>query len=341
MPRGRPKKNVEIIKETPLSEESQELVDKGLQEVSEEKLESIEDEDNEETTKSKEEKLKIAKRVMQQINRSAEEDVVTFGDVIKQKERISWGVPEIDSLTGGAVAGSYVIIFGGESVGKSTLVLHQITDAQTKNKVCAYLDLEHKFDVDRAVELGVNLEELILIENVSNAEEAMDYVIKFAHEKCVDYIAIDSVQAMSPHGEQEDKKGVEKSIEDDEIALLARKMSKFLRVCAPSIAKAKIAIVLVGQLRTGGIGTYCVTNVLTGGMALKHWATIILAMRKGTKSDAPEEKTKTEDGKTISKQIGFDSVLKVEKMHITGGQPELSELHLPFYFSSGFIKGDK
>jgi RecA/RadA recombinase len=44
-------------------------------------------------------------------------------------------------------------------------------------------------------------------------------------------IILDSIQGLSPHGEQyEGKADKEKSVEDDTMALLARKLSQFFRI---------------------------------------------------------------------------------------------------------------
>ena len=55
--------------------------------------------------------------------------------------------------------------------------------------------------------------------------------------KAIDLIIVDSIQGLSPKGEQETKKGIAKSLEDDTMALLARKLSQFFRMSAAGIAE--------------------------------------------------------------------------------------------------------
>jgi len=260
------------------------------------------------------------------------------------KEKISFGEEYIDKFTGGgSICGNYIIVYGGEGVGKTTLVLMQIAQAQKSGKICCYIDLEHGFNKDRAEYFGVNLDELLLIEDINTAEEAMNITIKLSKEKVVDYIAIDSIQAMSPSGEQFTKKGKEKGIEDDEMALLARKMGKFTRVCATPIYQGNVSLVLIGQIRTEGIGGFAPRNGLTGGHAIKHWSQLTIYMRKGQAADSPTERRDTDEigksgkPKTELIRVGFDCVLQIQKTK-TDSQPENSNLHLPFYFSSGFEK---
>jgi recombination protein RecA len=297
-----------------------------------------------ELTKEQKEKKQRLLKVMNEVNREHKSIILGFAKDEPDKEKLPFGIPEIDTLTGnGGIAGNYIIIWGSESVGKSTLALNQAVTAQRNGKICAYLDLEHAFDKGRALMHGINLDDLVLVENIDNAEEAMNVVIKLAKEQVVDLIIVDSIQAMSPKAENEGKGGKERMMEEDEIALLAKKMGKFLRRTSTPIYKAKIGVTLIGQSRTGGIGTFATHEELTGGRSQKHWSLLTLFIRKGQNADAPTEKVDTgeldENDKPIkiTKRIGFDAVLQIQKTK-TNSKPEGSELHIPFYFASGFLK---
>jgi len=284
------------------------------------------------------EKLSKAKQIVAEINREFKKPLLKLASEEHKKERISFGVDAIDEfMGGGVVAGNFGVIYGGESVGKSTLALTHVAKAQSLGKICVYIDLEHSFDLQRAEALGVNLEELILIEEADVAEEAMDIVIKLCKAEAIDVIVIDSIQAMSPKQEQETKTGKQRSVEDDEMALLARKLGKFFRVAGTPVHKAKASVLLIGQVRTSGLGSFITKDGLSGGHALKHWSVFTLYMRRGQKADAPTEKYK-EEGKTKYKVVGFDSVIKIEKTKVSDGKPEGSEIHIPFYFEEGYNK---
>jgi len=288
------------------------------------------------------------KNIMQDLNKKFGKGTVKYGKDEPIKERISFGVEHLDKFTGGGlVRGNFAIAWGGESCGKSTLAYYTIADAQKKGLTCAYFDLEHTFNVTRAKKMGIDLDTLVLVEEVNTAEEAMDAMILLCKEKVIDVAIVDSIQAMSPKGEQETKTGGGKSVEDDTMALLARKMGQFLRMSKDYVYQANIAVLLIGQIRTGGIGGFAPRATLTGGNALKHFSMLTLFMRRGQKAEAPvekyketwiDEKTGKERYKTQERIIGFDCVLKIEKQKIDGCRPELSELHIPFYAESGFIK---
>lgn len=277
------------------------------------------------------------------LNKTLGSQTFGFADEAPDKEVISFGVPAIDNFMGGGVPrGKFTCDFGAEDTGKSTRALHLVANAQKNGLICAYLDLERKFDKERAESMGVKLDELVLSQTLSSADDAMDAIRALSQEKVVDLIVVDSIQAMSPKGEQESKKGVEKSMGDDQMALLARILGKFFRVVSPDIFRAKIAVYLIGQIRTN-LGGFFAYADLSGGNALKHWLSICIFSRKGQKADAPshkvEKEIETPDGiikKKVSEPIGFDCVLKMTKSHITNAARENEEIHLPFYFATGF-----
>lgn len=292
--------------------------------------------------KTKKEKLEFLKNFIRETNRKAKDIVVKFAVDEPIKERLPFGIPELDKFTGGGtICGNFFLIYGVSQVGKSSAVQELIAENQKNGKVCALIDLEHTFETPRAEQFGINVGELLLSENCETAEEAMDLTITLSKSKSVDLVVIDSVQAMSPKEEQSTKKGADISIEHNEVAALAKKLGKFLRCCAPFIYKSKTSVVLIGQARTMGIGTFHSYLGRSGGNALGCWVAMNLFFRKGKGTDAPTESYKDEEGKKKERKIGFSSVIKMEKKQITGGAMELEELKIPFYFNSGFKKENK
>jgi RecA/RadA recombinase len=284
-------------------------------------------------------------KFMNEVNREFKSQVIKFAKDEPTKEKVPFDIKELDDFTGGGIIrGNVSIIYGSEGCGKSTLALNLAAAAQRRGLICHYYDLEHMFDKDRAIKMGVNVDELIISEEFETAEESMDSIINSARAQVIDVIIVDSVQAFSTKEEQEGKGGKERKMEENEIASLAKKMGKFLRKVGTPIYKGKVALLLIGQARTGGLGTFIVHEELTGGRAQKFWSLLTLYMRKGQGADAPMERVELEDvdpdtGKKIkvNKKIGFDTVLKVEKTK-TNSKPEGTDLHLQYFFSSGFLK---
>ena len=63
---------------------------------------------------------------------------------------------------GGVPRGRVVEIFGPESSGKTTLMLHVIASAQKSGGLAAFIDAEHALDPGYAKKLGVNLDDLLV-----------------------------------------------------------------------------------------------------------------------------------------------------------------------------------
>jgi protein RecA len=284
-------------------------------------------------------------KIIKDINKSLGKNVICLGKDMKPKEQLPTGIKELDELIGdGLTIGNFTIVYGSAGTGKSTLALQTLAQAQKEGKRVCYIDLEHSLEIPRAVSLGVNFDEVLVINGAETAEEAMDAMIILAKEKAVDFIVVDSIQAMSPKGEQETKKGKVKSVSDDTMALLARKLSEFLKRVATPISNAQISVLLIGQVRTKGLGSFFIRDGLSGGNALEHWAYQILHTRRGQKADSPQESHieyfLDPDGKmhkkTIKEAVGFDTVVKLEKTKSSKSKPEFTEIHIPFYYATGF-----
>lgn len=291
------------------------------------------------------ERQKRLLETLKQFNKTQKSEILGFGNEAEEKEVIPLGIKLLDKfIGGGAKRGTFTVIYGGQSVGKSTLVLQAIANAQRDKKICCYIDLEHTFDKERAVSLGIDLDSLILAEKCENAEQALEIIRTLCKQKVVDLIVVDSIQAMSPKSEQENK-GKERELASKEIAELARTLSKFFRVVAPDVFNAQASVIMIGQIRIAGIGSFYTHADMSGGEALKHWASTRLFIRKGQGVDAPVEKYKEffidPDGNvryaTQKSKIGFDSVIKIEKTKSCKSAVEGSDIHLPFLFSKGFV----
>lgn len=281
---------------------------------------------------------------MKKINKE-QGNFMDFAENSSDTDVIKSGIPSFDKFIGGGIKkGNFTVGWGSTGCGKSTLCLQIIAAAQKAGQLCVYIDMEHTFEKDRARNLGVNLKELVLVNNCQTAEDAEEIVRTIAKDKVADLAIVDSIQAMSPKGEQENK-GKERDLAGAEMAQLARTLSKFFRVVSPDVFRAKLAVLLIGQCRMS-LGSFIVRADLSGGEALKHWSYQTIFMRRGQGADAPSQKVVEyyldPDGKMHkeSKNIpcGFDAVLKLTKTKSSSSAVENSEIHVPFTFERGFVE---
>jgi recombination protein RecA len=175
---------------------------------------------------------------------------------------------------GGYPRGRIIEIYGQESSGKTTLTLHAITEAQKLGLVCAFIDAEHAFDPTYASALGVNLEEMV-ISQPSCGEEALEIADTLVRSNAVDLIVIDSVAALVPKVE------LEGAMEENQMGLQARLMSKALRKITGSISKTNSTVIFINQVRMKIGIAYGSPEVTTGGNALKFYASVRVDIRKG------------------------------------------------------------
>lgn len=280
--------------------------------------------------------------VMKKINKDMKSELMDFADNSEDAEVLYSGLKQFDKFFGGFKRGNFNVIWGGMSVGKTTLMYQTISNIQKENKITCFIDMERSFDKIRAEELGINLKDLILVSDCQTAEQALEIIRTLCKEKVVDCIMLDSLQSMSPLGEQKNKEK-DRGLAEREMAELARTLSKFFRVVAPDVYRAKVACILIGQIRMS-LGSFIVRADLSGGEALKHFAYVNCYMRRGQNSDAPVKKFKKyfldEENlryETISESVGFDCVLQLKKTKSSSSAKEGSEIHLPFIYDKGFV----
>ena len=74
---------------------------------------------------------------------------------------------------GGYPRGRVIEIYGPEASGKTTLAIHAIAEAQKAGGIAAIIDAEHAFDRTYAMNLGVDIDTL-LISQPDNGEQALE-----------------------------------------------------------------------------------------------------------------------------------------------------------------------
>jgi len=174
---------------------------------------------------------------------------------------------------GGLPRGRVVEIFGPESSGKTTLMLHVIANAQKGGGLAAFIDAEHALDPGYAKRLGVNLDDL-LVSQPDSGEEALSICETLARSNALDVIVIDSVAALVPKSELEGEMGMAT------MGMQARLMSQALRKLTAILAKAKTTCVFTNQLREKVGVMFGNPETTPGGKALKFYASVRIDIRR-------------------------------------------------------------
>jgi recombination protein RecA len=201
---------------------------------------------------------------------------------LKKIEVIPTGALAVDLAlgVGGVPRGRVVEIFGPESSGKTTLMLHVIANAQKAGGLAAFIDAEHALDPGYAKKLGVNLDDL-LVSQPDSGEEALTICETLARSNALDVIVIDSVAALVPKAELEGEMGMAT------MGMQARLMSQALRKLTAILNKSKTTCIFTNQLREKVGVMFGNPETTPGGKALKFYASVRIDIRrKDTLKDA-------------------------------------------------------
>lgn len=221
----------------------------------------------------------------------------------------------LDKLIGGVPRGRLGEVFGDESMGKSTLCLQIVAEAQKQGLKCVWVDIEHSFEPLYAARLGVDLKKLGLIED-EVAEDSLNELEKEAEKGKWDLIILDSVGAMRTQAQ------AEKSYGEKTIGSQASLMSTFAKNMAVLARYRGFALIGINHsfvdLMSGQIQT-------SGGKKWRYFKSWSIRLKSGGKVIKSGEEV---IGKVINARVEKDKI----------GGNEKAEVEATIMFKEGFSK---
>ncbi len=231
----------------------------------------------EELTTNLEERNKALKLAIEKIEKDfGKGSIMKLGDkTTVNVDAIPTGALALDVAlgVGGIPRGRIIEIYGPESSGKTTLAQHIVAECQKRGGIAAFVDAEHALDPEYAKNLGVQIDDL-LISQPDTGEQALDITEELVRSGAVDIVVVDSVAALVPKAE------IEGSMEDQQMGLQARLMSKALRKLTGVIGKTNTTVIFINQLRMKIGVMYGNPETTTGGNALKYYSSVRMEIRR-------------------------------------------------------------
>lgn len=177
------------------------------------------------------------------------------------------------ALGGGIAAGRITLLYGPMSTGKSVLMMQTIGQLQKAGKVCAWVDVEGTYEKKFGAKLGINNDELILVQKKSSG--SIEKEIMPLIRAGIDFLVIDSISDIMPEVFV-DKDG---SLMEQENRKQIGAHAKAVTALASGILheNEKTAVVFISQVTTKMEQTY-VKLVPHGGNKTLHASTQIIKL---------------------------------------------------------------
>ena len=194
-------------------------------------------------------KKKALEGAMNKINKKFGAGTVTTASVAKDKlikRTIKTPSIEFNNMLGGGMK-AFIELYGPPSSGKTSMAIETLAYNQKldPNFVGAWLETEGSITEEILALHGVDLNRLVYWnqEDVGDAENALDVIRSLVSSGAVDLVILNSVAGLAPKTEMED------DLEKQNIALVARLLSKFFRVITGAANKNKVTMIFINQVR--------------------------------------------------------------------------------------------
>ena len=226
---------------------------------------------------SREEKMTALNNAVAAIEKNfGKGSVMKLGDASNiQVDTIPTGSISLDVAlgVGGIPRGRIIEIYGPESSGKTTVALHMIAEAQKRDGIAGFIDAEHALDPQYAKRIGVDIDNLY-ISQPDHGEQALEIAETMIRSGALDIVIIDSVAALVPKAE------IDGDMDELQVGLHARLMSKAMRKLTGVIDKSNCVVVFINQLREKVGVMFGNPETTTGGRALKFYASVRMDVRR-------------------------------------------------------------
>ena len=211
-------------------------------------------------------------------------------------DRIPFGIPALDSLTGGGIPKKRMtLLYGPPNVGKSYLASQIAANAQKTDGTAGWIDTELSWDSSWVEKCGVNTDKIVVAQP-TNGEDALT-IAREMMQVGIDVIVLDSIAGLVPTAVAEEE------FSYNPMAWQARFINSSLPKLLPNL-KYGSAFVAINQVRSS-LGPVAIDN-MPGGLAQTFFAHFLLQVRRSGWIEDNKEK------------VGFDMEVRLRKSKVGG-----------------------
>lgn len=223
--------------------------------------------------------------VIKKINKESGANIAGYGIPKREYTRIPFTSPRMNYCTyGGIPTGRLIEFYGEEHGGKTTSALDIVANYQqmqeslpeNERKKVAYLDSEITLDVKWAIKLGVDVDNLILLQpEEQSAEELLEDVLELLRTGDVGLAVIDSIAAMTS------EQAMDKDIADKTYAGISMPLTTFGNKAIMLCKKNNATVIGINQLRDDLKSQWGGTKT-PGGRGWKHLCSVRMQFTRGS-----------------------------------------------------------
>jgi recombination protein RecA len=289
---------------------------------------------------------KIERLVQRTMLKKFGERTVMTADDLKALSRITYGISissSLDLVIGrpGFPAGRLTEICAPEGSAKSTHAYHLLAETQRLGGVAVLLETEQAFEQERLQVFGIKTDDLLLgqPEHLEQAFEMMESYIVLLRQsgdfKGPITIVLDSVAGCPTSSE------VEKGFDEKGMGAAARVISQSLRKLTNTVARHKVVLVFLNQLKST-MTMYGEPFESYGGKAIKYHASLRfqLAMRKSDliRNDVKETIGTKVRARTIKNKLAMPFKDTAYTLYFQTGIDQYADL-LAAAVKTGYVQG--
>lgn len=227
--------------------------------------------------------------IIKKINKTAGAEIAHIGLSRTVYRRIPFTSPRMNYCTyGGLPVGRLIEFYGEEHGGKTTTALDIIANyQQLDSRKVLYVDCENTLDADWAKKLGVDVDNMLIIQpDAQSAEELFQMVLDFIDTGEIGLIIIDSFGAMVSAAE------LDKTVEDKTYAGISMALTNFSRKAEMRCSKQDCTLIGINQIRDDIGAMWGNATKTPGGRAWKHMCSVRMEFKKGSYLNEKGDKLK-------------------------------------------------